>query len=579
MKKKLMIGNGAVARGLWEAGCAFVSSYPGTPSTEITECAAEYDEMYAEWAPNEKVALEAALGASVMGGRAFSGMKHVGLNVAADPLFTASYTGVNAGLVVAVADDMGMHSSQNELDSRHYARASKLPMLEPSDSQECLDFTRLAFELSEEYDTPFMLRLSTRVSHSQGLVSLGEREDAPRREYKKDAAKYVMMPSSARGRHVVVEKRMLSLKELSEKAGLNRIIWGDRNIGIISAGIAYEYAREALGDDASYLKLGMIYPLPDALIREFAAGVEKLYVIEELDPFIEEHCRALGVNCEGKALFSLLGEYSPEIIRSRLLGAPLPEAVAFDAPARPPVLCPGCPHRGLFSVLSRLKIMVSGDIGCYTLGAVAPLTALDTTVCMGASISMLHGMNRTDPDGAKKRVAVIGDSTFIHSGITGLIDIVYNNSPSTVLILDNSITGMTGHQQNPTTGLTLKNLPAHRLDLEGLCKAVGVGRVRTVDPHDMAGFEKALREELAAEEPSVIIAKRPCVLLKHVKKGEPFAVISEKCTKCKACMRIGCPAVRMTESGADIDASICVGCGLCAKMCRFGAIIGEEVAQ
>ena len=576
-KKTLLLGNAAVARGLYEAGCRFVSSYPGTPSTEITEEAALYDEIYAEWAPNEKVALEAAFGASLAGVRSFTGMKHVGLNVAADPLFTMAYTGVNGGLIVAVADDMGMHSSQNEQDSRHYAAAAKVPMLEPSDSAECLSYVQAAYEISERFDTPVLLRLSTRVSHSRSLVSPGERSEPVRRTYEKNPQKYVMMPANARGRHVFVEKRMADLAEYAETSPLNRIIPGGKKLGVVASGISFCYAREALGDSASYLKLGMIHPLPEKLIREFAASVDRLVVIEELDDIFETQIRKLGLACEGKALFSPIGEYSAEAIRKALLGE---ETTGYSLPApvpgRPPVLCPGCPHRGVFYVLSKLKIFVSGDIGCYTLGALPPLGALDTTLCMGASVSGLHGYVKAGGEAAAKNsVAVIGDSTFIHSGITGLINIVYNQSNATVMILDNSITGMTGHQQNPCTGLTLKNTPAYAVDLEALCRSVGVRRVTVVDPFDIDGIEKAVKTELAAAEPSVIIVRRPCALLKSVKHAPPLKIDAEKCRRCKACMKIGCPAISFdAEKGAKIDFSLCTGCGLCEKLCRFDAIQG-----
>ncbi len=575
--KTLLLGNAAVARGLYEAGCRFVSSYPGTPSTEITEEAALYDEIYAEWAPNEKVALEAAFGASLSGVRSFAGMKHVGLNVAADPLFTMAYTGVNGGLVAVVADDMGMHSSQNEQDSRHYAAAAKVPMLEPSDSAECLAFAKAAYEISEQFDTPVLLRLSTRVAHSRSLVALGERAEPPRRAYEKNPQKYVMMPANARGRHVFVEKRTAALAEFAETTPLNQVIRGSEKLGIIASGIAFCYAREAFGDDASYLKLGMIHPLPEKLIRDFAASVDRLVVIEELDDVFETQIKKLGIACEGKALFSPIGEYSAEAIRKVLLGEETKGyQLSAPVPGRPPVLCPGCPHRGVFYVLSKMKVFVSGDIGCYTLGALPPLGALDTTLCMGASVSGLHGyVKASGGEAAQNSVAVIGDSTFIHSGITGLINIVYNQSNSTVMILDNSITGMTGHQQNPCTGLTLKNTPAYAVDLEALCRSVGVRRVTIVDPFDIDGIEAAVRAELAAEEPSVIIVRRPCALLKSVKHAPPLKIDAEKCRRCKACMKIGCPAISFdAETGAKIDFSLCTGCGLCEKLCKFDAING-----
>ncbi len=578
--KKLLLGNEAVARGLYEAGCGVVSSYPGTPSTEITECAAKYDEIYAEWAPNEKVAMEVAIGSAIGGRRSFCGMKHVGVNVAADPLFTASYTGINAGMVIAVADDPGMHSSQNEQDSRHYAVSAKVPMLEPSDSSDALNFTKLAYELSEQFDTPVMLRMSTRISHSQSLVEVGEREELPLKSYVKNVAKNVMVPAFARPKHEVVEKRTAALREWAETAPINQVIWGDKKIGIIAAGSTYMYAREVLGNKASYLKLGMINPLPVKLIRDFASQVETLYVIEELDDVIEAHCRKIGVSVIGKELFPWVGEFSQKLLREKLFGAEettyaFPEAV----PGRPPVLCAGCPHRGLFFVLNQLKVMVSGDIGCYTLGASAPLSAIDTTVCMGASISGLHGFNTArGEEFAAKSVAVIGDSTFIHSGITGLIDISYNQGISTVIVLDNSITGMTGHQQNPTTGYTLKGDPTAKVSIEKVCNAIGINRVRVVDPYDLKATREAVEEELQVKEPSVIISRRPCALLKYVKHNPPLVIDKESCKGCKACLKLGCPAIRVVNGKASIDDTLCVGCGLCRDLCKFHAI-GEKGAE
>ncbi len=577
--KQLMLGNQAVARGLFEAGCRVVSSYPGTPSTEITESVSLYDEVYAEWAPNEKVACEVALGASIGGARSFCAMKHVGLNVAADPLFTASYTGVGGGFVLCVADDQGMHSSQNEQDSRHYAVASKLPMLEPADSQECVDFVKAAYALSEEYDTPVILRTCTRVAHSQSIVETGERTEVPVKPYVKDPKKYVMMPGNAIGRHVVVEERMRRLAALAETTGLNRIEYGDKQIGFVTAGICYQYVKEAF-PQASILKLGMVNPLPVDLIRQFASQVETLYVVEELDPVIETHCKANGIQAEGKAVFGLLGEFSQRKV-AVALGQPVPESVGFGepVPVRPPVLCPGCPHRGLFYTLNKLKVMVSGDIGCYTLGALPPLNAVDTTVCMGASVSGLHGFNLArGGDSARKSVAVIGDSTFMHSGITGLIDITYNRGNSTVIVLDNSITGMTGHQQNPTTGLTLKNQPTPQVSIEKICEAAGVRRVRVVDPNELKELEAVIREELEAEEPSVIITRRPCALLKCVKHKPALTVNQEKCKDCRICMKIGCPAISIVGGKIMIDGTLCVGCDLCKKMCGFGAIQSAEEA-
>lgn len=575
--KKLMLGNEAFARGLYEAGCKIASSYPGTPSTEITEFVAKYDEVYAEWAPNEKVAVETAIGASIAGARSFSAMKHVGLNVAADPLYTISYSGVNGGLVIAVADDPGMHSSQNEQDSRHHAIASKVMMIEPSNSSECKEFAKTAFELSEKFDTPVIVRLSTRVSHSQSIVELCEREERPLKEYVKNPSKYVMMPAFARPRHVIVEERLNKLTEYAETSPLNRIeISENAEFGVIASGAVYEYAKEALGNKASFLKLGTINPMPVKLIKDFAEKYSKIYVIEELDDIIETHCRKIGVsNIIGKELFGFCGELSQTIISEKILGKK-PEYMEFpeNVPVRPPVMCAGCPHRGLFYCLSKLKVTVSGDIGCYTLGASAPLSAMDTTICMGASVSALHGFNKArGAEAEKKSVAVIGDSTFMHSGMTGLVNIAYNATNSTVIILDNSITGMTGHQQNPTTGKNLKGDPAAAVNLEALCKALGIKRVRVVDPYCLSETEQAIREELAVAEPSVIISRRPCALLKYVKHKPSLKVDSEKCRNCKMCMKLGCPAVSIKNNKAVIDHTQCVGCGICQEMCRFDAII------
>ena len=574
--KKLMLGNEAFARGLYEAGCKVVSSYPGTPSTEITECVAKYDEVYAEWAPNEKVAMEAAIGASIAGARSFCAMKHVGLNVAADPLYTAAYTGVNGGMVIAVADDPGMHSSQNEQDSRHHAIASKVMMLEPSDSGECKEFAKIAFELSEQFDTPVIVRLSTRVSHSQSSVELCEREEKELKDYKKTPQKYVMMPAFAKGRHVFVEERTAKLVEYAETSPLNRVEISDKaEFGVITSGAAYQYAKEALGERASVLKLGTVNPLPVKLIQNFASKYERVYIIEELDGILESHCRNIGVNnVMGKEIFGYIGELSQSIIAEKLLGEKT-EVQTFgeNIPVRPPVMCAGCPHRGLFYCLSKLKVMVSGDIGCYTLGAAAPLCAVDTTVCMGASISGLHGFNKArGAEAEKNSVAVIGDSTFMHSGMTGLVNIAYNATNSTVIILDNSITGMTGHQQNPTTGKNLKGDPAAAVNLEELCKAIGIKRVRVVDPYSLAETEAAIKEELAVEEPSVIISRRPCALLKYVKHKPALKVEADKCKGCKACMKLGCPAISMNDGKAVIDHTQCVGCGICQEQCKFAAI-------
>ncbi len=577
--KKLLLGNEAVAQGLYEAGCRLVSSYPGTPSTEITENAVKHDEIWCEWAPNEKVALETSIGASIAGGRAFSAQKHVGLNVAADPMFTASYTGVNGGLVIGVADDPGMFSSQNEQDSRHYAKAAKLLMLEPSDSTECRDFTKLAFELSEKFDTPVLLRLTTRIAHSSSIVELGEREDVPVKEYKKDFQKYAMLPACAIKRHVVVEDRQKAEAEWADTAPVNTVEYNDTKIGVICAGITYQYAKEALGDKASYLKLGCVYPLPDSLIKEFASKVDTLYVLEQLDPFIEEHVRALGVDCIGKEQFSLLGEYSAQKIGEVILGKKYDHlTVDMDIPPRPPALCAGCPHRGLFAALKPLNVFVSGDIGCYTLGALAPLSTMDTTICMGASVSALHGRNKIRPDEATKSVAVIGDSTFIHSGITGMINAAYNQSNSKIIVLDNSITGMTGHQENPTTGKRINGDPTTAVDLEALAHAVGFERVLVVDPYDIAATRKAIKAELAVEAPSLIISRRPCVLLKEVRKHQkpPLHVTADKCIGCKACMRIGCPAISFKDGKSHIDFTQCTGCGMCQPLCKFDAIEEEK---
>jgi len=572
--KILMLGNEAAARGLFEAGCTFVSSYPGTPSTEITEAAAKYGEIYAEWAPNEKVAMEAAFGASLAGRRSFCGMKHVGLNVAADPLFTISYTGVNAGMIIGVADDAGMHSSQNEQDSRHYAASAKIPMLEPSDSAEALAFAKLGYELSERFDTPVLLKMCTRISHSQGVVETSERVEPAQKPYEKTPQKYIMMPGYAKKRHPVVEERTKALIAYAEIAACNRIEdGGDHSLGIITDSTSYQYVKEALGDRYPVFKLGLIWPMPEQKLREFAASVERLVVVEELDGFVESHCRDLGLAVEGKSLFSPIDELSQNLVAAKL-GTPIEAGpkLAVPIPPRPPVMCAGCPHRGLFYTLSKLKLTVIGDIGCYTLGAAMPLNAIDSVICMGASVSGLHGFNKAGGGASDgKTVAVIGDSTFMHSGMTGLVNIAYNDSHSTVIILDNSITGMTGHQQNPTTGYNLKGDPASKVDLEAFCRAVGIGRVRVVDPYDLDACEKAVREELAADEASVIISRRPCALLKYVRHKAPLAVDPAKCKACKMCMKIGCPAISMTPAGAKVDNTLCTGCGVCSQLCKFGA--------
>lgn len=577
--KQLMLGNKAFARGLYEAGCSVVSSYPGTPSTEVTEEAAKYDEIYCEWAPNEKVAMEVAFGASLAGKRSFCGMKHVGLNVAADPLYTCSYTGVNGGMVICVADDAGMHSSQNEQDSRHHAIASKVPMLEPSDSAEALEFAKRAFELSEEYDTPVIIKMCTRVAHSQSVVETADRVTPETKKYEKNIAKYVMMPGNAIKRHPFVEDRMRRLAEYANNCYFNRVEMGDTKLGIITSSTSYQYAKEVFGDKASILKLGMINPLPKDLILDFASKVEKLVIIEELDPIIENHCKSLGLSVSGKDIFPMEGEYSQNMI-AKALGVEVAKSVKLDEqlPVRPPVMCAGCPHRGIFYTLSKNKCTVLGDIGCYTLGAVAPLSAMDMTLCMGGSISAIHGFNKAlGKESEGKTVAVIGDSTFMHSGMTGLANIAYNQSNSTVIILDNSITGMTGHQQNPTTGYNIKGDPAGKINLEALCKAMGFERVTVVDPYNLAECDAVLKEELSFEGSSVIISRRPCALLKYVKHNKPLTVKSDKCVGCKSCMKIGCPAISMKNGKASIDATLCVGCGVCTQMCKLGALDPEEV--
>lgn len=574
--RKLMLGNEAVARGLWEAGTRFVSSYPGTPSTEITEEAAKYDEIYAEWAPNEKVALEGAIGAAVGGGRAFCGMKHVGLNVAADPLFVCGYTGIAAGLVIGVADDPGMHSSQNEQDSRRYAIAAKLPMVEPADSAECVAYTKAAYDLSERFDTPVLLRMTTRASHSRGIVETGERTEREVLPYVKDPAKYVMMPANARKRHVVVEEHLAALRAFAETTALNRVETNEgATVGVITSGNAYNYAREVFGDTASYLKLGLIFPMPERLIRDFAARYRTVIVVEELEPVIEEFCRGLGLDVIGKDRLPICGEYSDQLLREMLLGEEADNTTLGDEiPARPPVLCPGCPHRGVFYTLGKLKLRVSGDIGCYTLGAVKPLDAIDSVYCMGASISSLHGTAKVRGE-EDKYVAVIGDSTFMHSGLTGLVNVVYNGGNTTTIILDNSITGMTGHQDNPLTGKTLKGTVAPNLSLEDICAALGIDRahIRAVDPNDLDALESVIRDEVAAPCASVIIARRPCALLKSVKRLPALRVDPDRCVGCRSCMKIGCPCISIVAKKAKIDPTMCVGCGLCPQLCRLSAII------
>ena len=583
--KQLMLGNAAAARGLFEGGCEFISSYPGTPSTEITEEAARFKEIYCEWAPNEKVALESAFGACLAGRRAFCGMKHVGLNVAADPLFTMSYTGVNAGLVIGVADDPAMHSSQNEQDSRHHAIASKIPMLEPSDADEAREFAKLAFEISEKFDTPVLYKMCTRIAHSQSITEPGERAAVEHKPYEKNISKYVMAPANAIRRHPFVEQRMKDLEKWSETSGVNKIevvsTSSTTTTGIITSSTSYQYVKEVLGDSVNILKLGMVNPLPADMIRKFAQGLEKLIIVEELDPVIETFVRGLGlpasVEIHGKDMFPICGEFSQNLVAAAF-GKEVPTGTKLDTsiPVRPPIMCAGCPHRGMFYALNKLKVTVFGDIGCYTLGSVAPLSAMDVTLCMGASFSGLHGWNKAGgAQNEKKSVAVIGDSTFMHSGMTGLASIAYNQSNSTVIVLDNSITGMTGHQQNPTTGKNLYGDPAGRVDLEALARAMGINRVRVVDPYNIAECEAAVREELEIEEPSLIISRRPCALLKEVKHNPPLKVDEAKCKSCKMCMKIGCPAIAMKDGKAKIDTTLCVGCGVCSQMCKFDALKAE----
>ena len=572
--KQLMLGNKAVARGLYEAGVCFISSYPGTPSTEVTEEAAKYDEIYCEWAPNEKVAMESAFGASLAGRRSFCAQKHVGLNVAADPLYTMSYTGVNAGMVIVVADDAGMHSSQNEQDSRHHAIAAKVPMIEPSDSEEALEFTKLAYEISEKFDTPVLIKMCTRVAHSQSLVKTGERS-VPDFPYEKNIGKYVMMPGNAKKRHPIVEERTQKLIEYAENCPLNRVEMGGTEIGIITGSTSYQYVKEVFGDSVSVLKLGMTNPLPNQLIRDFAAKVDKLFVVEELDPIIENHVKALGLAVTGKDLLPVCDEFSQNLI-AKAFGKETNDTFSLEetVPNRPPVMCAGCPHRGLFYTLKKNNCTVLGDIGCYTLGAVPPLGAIEMTLCMGASIGAVHGFNKVrGAESENKTVAVIGDSTFMHSGMTGLANVAYNQSNSTIVIVDNSITGMTGHQQNPTTGYNIKGDPAGKIDLEALCRVMGFERVRVVDPYNLEQCDKVLKEELAAAAPSVIISRRPCALLKYVKHNPPLSINRDKCVGCESCMKIGCPAISMKDGKATIDNTLCVGCNVCSQLCPVKAFV------
>ncbi len=568
--KQLMLGNEAIARGAWEAGVKLVSSYPGTPSTEITEFCANYPDMYVEWASNEKVALEVGVGAAMSGARALCCMKHVGLNVAADPLYTASYTGVNGGLVVVVADDPGMHSSQNEQDSRNHARGALLPMLEPADSAECREFIKIAYELSEKYDTPVLIRTTTRIAHARSLVEMDERAERELKEYKKDIMKNVMMPGMAKGRHVIVEKRMNDLAEAANTLSVNRMEMRGTKIGVICSGTAYQYVREA-APEASTLKIGLVNPLPEKLIREFAASVEKLYVLEELEPIFEEQIKAMGIECEGKNLTGRQGELSLRKVAA-ILGNPLPEPLkAAEIPNRPPVMCPGCPHRASYYVIRKLGLTAMGDIGCYTLGALPPTSAIDACLCMGASIGLTQGFTRMRGEAAKKTIAVIGDSTFMHSGINSLLSAVYNQSDATIMILDNTTTGMTGHQPNPATGFDIHGNPANRICLEELCAAAGAN-VRVVDAYDLKGLEAALKEETERKGVSVVISRKPCALLDKKSKKPALHIEQDACKKCMACTKIGCPAIEKTENGVRINPALCVGCELCTQMCKFGAI-------
>lgn len=574
MEKKIMLGNEAFARGAYEAGVKVISSYPGTPSTEVTESAAQYDEIHVEWAPNEKVGTEVAAGASIGGARALSCMKHVGLNVAADPFFTAAYTGVTGGLVLLVADDNGCHSSQNEQDSRYHGRSAGVPVLEPANAQECKDFMKYAYELSEKYDTPVLMRSNTRISHSRGIVTVEDRQENEIKPYVKNLQKYVAMPAMAKKLHIAQEKRLNQIQEDSKDFPINKVEINDKKIGIITSGICYQYVKEAL-PDASVLKMGIINPLPKALIEDFAAQVEQVYVIEEGNPFFEEQIRAMGIPAKGKDMFTIQGEYSANMIRKAFTGEEAQYVPAQDAPGRPPLLCAGCPHRGLFYILGKLKKTVMGDIGCYTLGALAPTSAMDACLCMGASITMAHGFEMArGKDAARDTVAVLGDSTFFHSGITGLINMNYNQATGTVIVLDNRITGMTGHQDNPSTGKNAKGQEAPSIDIAEVARACGVKHIVEVDPFDLPAVEKAVKEETAREELSMIITKRPCALI--VKQPDIPHVITDNCKNCKKCMDIGCPAIELENGKPVIVAERCVGCGLCKTVCPFDAI-EEEV--
>ena len=572
-EKVIMLGNEAIARGAYEAGVKVSSAYPGTPSTEISEYLVQYkDDVYEEWAPNEKVATEVAVGASLVGTRAMACMKHVGLNVAADPLYSVSYMGVNGGLVIVVADDPGLYSSQNEQDTRMVARAAQIPVIEPSDSAEAKEFFKTAFELSEQFDRPFIFRIPTRLAHSQGLVELCERVTPEDKPYEKNIPKNVMMPGNAKMRHIEIEKRNLELAEAADSLPINRVEMKDTKIGVITSGIPYQYVKEAL-PEASVLKLGMVNPLPRKLIEDFASKVDTLYIVEELDPVIEEQVKSWGIKAVGKEIFTVQGEYSVNMLKKAILKQELDLKEPAKAPGRPPILCPGCPHRSVFYVLNKLKMHAAGDIGCYTLGAVAPLSVIDTTMCMGSSISTLHGMEKAKgKDYIKNWVAVIGDSTFMHTGVNSLMNMVYNNATGTVIIMDNSTTGMTGHQDHAATGKTLQGDPAYAINIQAVCRAMGVKNVIEVNALDIAQVEKIIKEETAKDEISVIITKTPCVLLDKRKKPI-YTAYTDKCKKCGMCMKPGCPAMTKNPDGTiHIDDTMCTGCGLCKDLCKFDAI-------
>ena len=573
MAKKIMLGNEAIARGAYEAGVKVSAAYPGTPSTEISENIVQYKEIYSEWSPNEKVAAEVAIGAAISGVRAMFSMKHVGVNVASDPLYTISYSGVNGGLVLVAADDPGLYSSQNEQDTRMVGRAAQVPVLEPSDSQEAKDFVKLAFELSEQYDTPMIVRTTTRLAHSQGLVELCDREEVADKPYERNVAKFVMMPGMAKLRHLYVEERLKKMAEDACSLSINKAEYNDTSIGFITSGIPYQYVKEAC-PNASVLKLGMVHPLPRKLIEEFASKVDKLYIFEELEPVIEEQVKSWGIKCIGKEIFTVQGEYSANMLRKAVLGETAELKAPAQVPARPPILCPGCPHRSVYSVLNKLKIHAAGDIGCYTLGAVAPLNVVDTTVCMGASISTLHGMEKAKgKDYIKNWVAVIGDSTFMHTGVNSLINMVYNKGTGTVMILDNSTTGMTGHQDHAATGKTLMGETTKAVNLVQFCKAIGIEHVVEVNAFDTAELERIIKEETARDDVSVIITKSPCVRLKGNVFPDVCVPDSDKCKKCGMCLRPGCPALTKNADGTiAIDATMCNGCGLCMQLCKFDAI-------